>query len=319
MISFIVIGKNEGKTLGMTIRSILEYVRYNKLKSYEILYVDSKSTDNSIAIAKSFNEVKVFEITGEINPAIGRNIGALEAKGDVFIFLDADMEIEPTFHSIAFPNGKLEYPFVSGQLKNIFYNKEWKRVDENYLFSNLKKDQYYPTTGGYFIITKELWFSVGGMDTRFKRSQDMDLGLRLAQKGILLLRKKELFVKHHTVHYLTNARMWKMLFNGNQSYTVSLLYRKHLFNKYIYRLILRQNYTMVLLFLAIVFSLLISPYILSIYFVAIICRSLLQKRVKEDAGILEQIIHLFLRDLFSLVAIFCFFPKEKVLKYQRRG
>jgi glycosyltransferase involved in cell wall biosynthesis len=317
MISFIVIGKNEGKTLGMTFRSIREYVKYNNLKAYEIIYVDSQSTDDSIEIAKSFNEVKVFEITGEVNPAIGRNIGALEAKGDVFIFLDADMEIEATFHSVAFPNGKLEYPFISGQLKNIFYNKEWKKVDENYLFANLQKDHYYPTTGGYFIITKELWFSVGGMDTRFKRSQDMDLGLRLAKNGVLLLRKKELFVKHHTVHYLTNARMWKMLFNGNQSYTVSLLYRKHLFNKYIYKLIMRQNYTMVLLFLVILLSIFISPYMLSIYFIAIVFRGLLQKRVKEDAGIVEQIIHLFLRDLFSLVAIFCFFPKEKALKYEK--
>ena len=317
MISFIIIGRNEGKTLGMTFRSIVEYVQYNKLKSYEIIYVDSKSTDDSISIAKSFNNVKVFLITGEINAAIARNIGAKEAKGDIFIFLDADMEIDPKFHDAVFSNGKLDYPFVSGQLKNIFYNTEWKQVDENYLFPNLKEDQYHPTTGGYFIITKELWFSVGGMKTEFRRSQDMDLGLRLAKSGVLLLRKKELFVKHHTVHYLTNERMWKMLFNGNQSYTVSLLYREHLFNKYIYKLVLRQNYTMVLLFISVIFSILVSPYFLSIYFLAIVLRGLLQKKVKDDAGIIGQIVHLFLRDLFSLVAIFCFFPSGKELIYKR--
>ena len=57
----------------------------------------------------------------------------------------------------------------------------------------LTGDRYQPTTGGLFIIEKGLWDKVGGMDTRFRTGEDLDLGLRLAKKGYLLLRKKELF------------------------------------------------------------------------------------------------------------------------------
>ena len=49
-----------------------------------------------VLTGKNFNEVKIYIITGKFNAAIARNIGAKEAKGDVF-FIDGDMEILPDF------------------------------------------------------------------------------------------------------------------------------------------------------------------------------------------------------------------------------
>ena len=97
MISFIVIGRNEGWKLTKCFESIYDTINYNKLINYEIIYVDSASTDDSIDRAKNFNEVKIYIITGKFNAAIARNIGAKEAKGDVFFFIDGDMEILPDF------------------------------------------------------------------------------------------------------------------------------------------------------------------------------------------------------------------------------
>lgn len=315
MISFIIIGRNEGKTLKKTIDSVLEYVKYNNLNEYDIIYIDSKSSDNSIKIASSFNKVKIFEITGEMNAAIARNIGANEAKGDVFIFLDADMEIQKKFHKNIFTDDKLIYPFVSGQLENIFYDKQNKKVDSNLMFPKLNKDIYVPTTGGYFIITRELWFSVEGMRTKYRRSQDLDLGLRLAKKGTLLLRKKELFVTHHTIHYQNTERMWKMLFDGSLLYGSSLLIRDHILNKYLLKRILRTNYTIVIAIFSILLSFISFPLIL-IYPLILLLKVLTMKKIKNNASIFKLYIYLFTLDITSLIAFFIFFPKTEELVYR---
>lgn len=314
MISFIIIGMNEAKTIKKTIDSIYTYVDFNKIGDYEIIYVDSKSTDDSINIVKNFNEVKVFEITGEINAAIGRNIGAKEAKGDVFVFLDADMEIEKTFHNVIFKNGELIYPFVSGQLKNIFYNSKNEVVDENFLFPSLTEDSYAATTGGYFIIEKKLWDSVHGMKTKYRRSQDLDLGLRLAKRGTLLLRKKELFVKHHTIHYQNKARMWKMLFDGSFLYGTSVLYRDHIFNKHIFKIIIRKDYSFIVLLAILLLSFLFSKAIL-FYPLILAMRVTLQAKVKQNANFIKNYIFLMIKDIMLLFGFMAFFPKSQELEY----
>ncbi len=308
MISFIVIGMNEAKTVGLTIKSILRYTSYNNIDNYEIIYVDSRSTDNSIEIVKEFKEVKVFKIMGDMNAAIARNIGAIEAKGEIFIFLDGDMEIEKEFHSVAFNNNRLIYPFISGQLKNIFYNENWLKVDESLHFPKLKEDRYYPETGGFFIIERDLWFLVDGMRTKYRRSQDIDFGLRLAKIGVLLFRKKELFVTHHTVSYLDKRRAWKMLFDGSLLFQTSVMIRDHLFNPYIYRRLFRTSYTLIILFISL-FGAIFTPYALLIHPAVIGTKVIMVKKTKLFA-------YYYLRDIFSLLGLFLFFPREKILIYK---
>ena len=311
MISFIVIGMNEAKTLALTIKSINRYITHNKIDNYEIIYIDSHSTDNSIEIVKEFKDVKVFEIKGERNAAIARNIGAIEAKGKVFIFLDADMEIQKEFHQVAFTNnGKLKYPFMSGQLKNIFYNEKWQKIDENLHFPTLTKDIFTPLTGGFFIIERDLWFFIDGMRTKYRRSQDIDLSLRLAKRGTLLLRKKELFVVHHTISYLDRRRVWKMLFDGSLLFQTSVMIRDHLFNPYIYKRFFRTNYTLIVLFISIILGLFLSPYFLLIHPIVIGAKILILKKP------IELFIYYYLRDIFSFLGLFFFFPREKKLIYE---
>lgn len=86
MVSFIVIGKNEGWRLDKCLSAIHYFARQEELANYEIIYVDSKSTDDSLSIAKKNAANRILLITGECNAAIGRNVGAKEAKGDILFF-----------------------------------------------------------------------------------------------------------------------------------------------------------------------------------------------------------------------------------------
>lgn len=94
MISFIIIGRNEGWRLEKCFTSVFKTIKKDNIESFEVIYVDSKSTDNSVNVAKSYEEIKVFQIVGVCNAAIARNVGAKEAKGDILFFIDGDMEIQ---------------------------------------------------------------------------------------------------------------------------------------------------------------------------------------------------------------------------------
>lgn len=310
MISFIIIGRNEGWKLTKCLQSIYDTINYNKLINYEVIYVDSASTDDSIDRAKKFNEVNIFLITGEYNAAIARNIGAKEAKGDVFFFIDGDMEIIPDFLPLVY-NEKigLKFNFVSGQIIDIFFNYNDEYIGENIRIKNLNKDKFFNTTGGIFLIKKDIWNSVNGMNNKYKRSQDIDLALRLSKKGVKILRKKELIAKHNTIHYMNKKRMWKMLFNKNQLYGRSLLYREHLSNKFIYPLIIKQDFSAIILVISFIFSLILNSfYLLSIYLLAIIYRSI--KNTNKQNNFFELIAYYILRDIFVILGFLFFHPKK---------
>ena len=132
MISFILVGPNEGWKLTKCIESVFATVKHNQLKEYEVIYVDSQSIDDSIERAKAFSAIKIFQITGRANAAIARNIGAKESKGDVLFFIDGDMEIQVDFLPIVYnEEDGLLFNFVSGNWVNYKYNGFWSLISKS--------------------------------------------------------------------------------------------------------------------------------------------------------------------------------------------
>ena len=94
MISVVVIGRNEAARLGACMEAIHASLG---VLSYEIVYVDSRSTDDSIAIAKAHG-ARCFVLEAESTTAgLGRYVGAKEAKGEYLLFLDGDMQLQKGF------------------------------------------------------------------------------------------------------------------------------------------------------------------------------------------------------------------------------
>ena len=317
MISFIIIGKNEELTIKQAIESIINVIALAPIKESEIIYIDSKSSDSTLQIVKSYPQIKCFGITGICNAAIARNIGAIEAKGDIFCFIDSDMELQVDFIKEVIKNNKLIYPFISGQLKNYFYEskKHWSLVDTSFLHKNLTQDKYEVTTGGYFMINRDTWFCVNGMKTKYRRSQDVDLALRLAKNNTKLLRKKSLMVNHHTIHYQNKNRMWNMLFNGSSLFQTSVLYRDHVFNEYIYPVIFRNSYT--LLILVSTLFMIRSPFFLCLHPIFVLARVFMQNRSFDLINMLRRFIYFYVLDIFILIGFFVFFPKSQSLSYKK--
>ncbi|MDP8200858.1 MAG: glycosyltransferase [Candidatus Tenebribacter burtonii] len=312
MISFIIIGHNEGWKLTKCFQSVFDTIEFNLLKKCEIIYVDSNSTDDSIERAKEFNSIKIFKITGECNAAIARNIGAKESTGDSLFFIDGDMEIIPEYLQLVYDqdNG-LKYNFVSGQVKNYNYNINNEFLGNSYQFKILSKDEYHSTTGGIFIVKKELWTRTKGMDINFRQGEDHDFALRLTKLGYPLLRKSEIIANHHTIDYLNEKRMWNTIFSGNIFYPNVFLLRKHLSNIYIYKGLIKFNYTTISLMLFLVISLFTNDYMwLSGYVFFLIIKVYKNRRNVFNKNF-ELFLYYVLRDI-SLICAFFFLPIKKV-------
>ena len=85
MISFIVIGKNEGWKISKCLDSIFQCIEANSIVNYEVLFIDSNSTDDSQERALKFDKVKVYNLTADCNAAIDRNVGYTNSKGQVLL------------------------------------------------------------------------------------------------------------------------------------------------------------------------------------------------------------------------------------------
>lgn len=323
MIAFIIIGKNEGPKLVRCIHSIIKAIDHNNMGEYEILYVDSNSSDNSIELVKEIKgNLKIFRITGKANPAIGRNIGAVKSEADQYCFIDGDMELIPEFFTHVMDESmNLIYPFVSGQFENVYYDEnDQSRGSELYMKNVLSGEKYQATTGGLFIIEKKLWDGVGGMDTKFRTGEDLDLGLRLARKGHMLLRKKELFAIHHTRHYKSKTRIWKDLLAGKTLYARGVLYRKHilLLNRHIFKRILRSDPTFLLLILCSILAILTKEYlVLLVYLMGLITGIVFFRKTKSLLETLSRILYQFVRDLLTIFSFLFFYPRKAELEYER--
>lgn len=312
MISFIIIGRNEGWKLTKCFHGVLNTIKTNELGKYEIIYVDSNSSDDSIERAKQFSEINTYRLTTVYNAAIARNLGATKAKGDTFFFIDGDMEILPEFLPLIYNEEKgLKHPFVSGQLKNFNYDKNETLINTNLLYKGvLKKDKFYFTTGGIFLIESNIWNVVNGLDIRFKTGEDSDLGLRLAKKGIKILRKKEIVANHHTVSYRHHSRIWKTIFSGDFKYSNSFLFRKHLFNNFVYPKMFRNYYTLFsLIFSTVLFFVFNSPFVFLLYALGLGLKTIKSKN-KNILRLTELFFYFIVRD-FSFI-FYLFVPFNKI-------
>jgi glycosyltransferase involved in cell wall biosynthesis len=94
-VSIVIITLNEERNLP----NILEDLERQTAKNFEVIVVDSKSTDNTVAVARSFMgrlPLRVVEMSKR-GASLGRNTGASLAKYERLLFLDADTRLDSDF------------------------------------------------------------------------------------------------------------------------------------------------------------------------------------------------------------------------------
>lgn len=275
---------------------------------FEIIYVDSQSTDDSIKIAQGFDKIKIFGIEGKCSAAIARNVGAKEAEGDILVFLDGDMKLNTDFLLQAMKeNGSLIYPFLTGVYLHCYYDRNYT-VKKEKVFNAISDNTFVKSVGGFFTITKKLWQQVGGMDNRLDRNEDIDLGLRLCK-----INKPPLMLATKCInHYTCINKFADHLLKGALYYRYSsVLARKHLLNIHYSPMFIRGNYTSILLF-AVVISSFINLYFILPYIALILVRAFVNKTNRS----IKMIVYYFLRDFVFMITFFFYYPVNPQVSYK---
>ncbi|HRZ85318.1 MAG TPA: glycosyltransferase [Candidatus Paceibacterota bacterium] len=177
MISIVIITKNEEKYLPKLLNSI----KKQNFKDYEIIVSDASSTDNTREIAR-FYGCKVID--GGL-PSVGRNSGARVASGDVLMFLDADGIIPKDFLKKSFE----EFKRRRLSCASCFYIPIENRVVDRMLYLiysilTLVLQYISPHAGGYCIIVRKNVFErVKGFDENLPISEDHHFAKKCSKVG----------------------------------------------------------------------------------------------------------------------------------------
>ncbi len=314
LISFIVIGRNEGWRLARCLESVLSAA--SDFASSEVIYVDSRSTDSSVEIASGYPGVRVFRITGRYNAAVARNIGAHEARGDVLFFIDGDMEVDATtLHLLYSEQDGLAHEFISGAWTDYNYAADTAQTPLSRVRTCRAEDHFSFRTGGLFLIERSLWDAVGGMRNKLRRNQDFDLSVRLAARGTFLWRRKEVLAIHHTTSPRQNlGKMLRRTLSGASLYRMVSL-RDNILNRYQWQYFLRTSYTALLFWLTVAAAILTEAPLLLLGYLAVIGARCLLRGQRKPGVFLASLVLMLWTDILLMWGLLFFWPRNHALSY----
>lgn len=179
--------------------------------AFELIVVDNGSTDDSVAIAEKY-EAKVLHCPGPSGPGAARNVGVQQARGNILVFVDADVVVYPE------TLGRMVKTFEQdSELAAVFGSYDDSPAAQNLVsqYKNLlhhfvhQHGDSHATTfwGGCGAIRKDIFHKVGGFDQeRYPTPsiEDIELGVRLHMMGYRILLNRQVQAKHLKKWQLTS-------------------------------------------------------------------------------------------------------------------
>ena len=174
-LSIIIPTYNEEECIRKCIESLLD----QSYKNYEIIVVDDGSTDKTREIIRKFKNIMLIKGLHK-GPGFSRNLGVKNSKGDILIFVDADME------------------FPKDYLKNIIdpiLTKDALGAEEKYQLATNLENRWAKCWGKYVTpsnkkirkifrsIKKKDFLEMGGFDSKYGYADDQTFFLKYGVKA----------------------------------------------------------------------------------------------------------------------------------------
>ena len=220
MLSVIVPAYNAGKTIVQVLEAILEQSVNSGL---EVIVVNDASTDRTTELAKRY-PVLLLELKENQGAGFARNYGAKQARGEILVFVDADVVLLPgTLKLIEnFFAQNSEFVGVVGNYTELPQDNNFASVYHNlftvyhHQLSELEIEWFW---GALSAIRREVFLKLGGFNTTYPgaSAEDIELGYRLAEAGYKICYLPELRGIH-----LRRFKLGSMLYNDYRKAVLGL-------------------------------------------------------------------------------------------------
>ena len=197
-VSAIIPAYNSATHLGLCLRRLAA----SSLPPAECIVVDDGSTDDTPAVARQHG-ASLVSAGGRQGPAFARNLGARQARGDLLVFLDADVcvredtlrRIVDRFQADPSPDAVIgsydDTPAAPG------FFSQYKNLQHHYVHqtANSSATTFWTGCGA---IRRAVFLELGGFHSGYDRPaiEDIEFGSRLLAAGKNILLDRSLQVKH---------------------------------------------------------------------------------------------------------------------------
>ncbi len=189
-----------------TLREVIAGLQASDLPRdrWELIVVDDSSPDDTPQVARAHADHVLVTPQGPRGPAFARNLGATVARGQVLVFVDADVIVAPTTLSqfaalfTAQPDVSAAFGAYDLSPRDPGVVSQYRNLLHHYVHS-LSPGDATTFWAGCGAVRRDTFAAVGGFDAeRYPRPQieDIDLGYRIAALGQRIVLAPEIQGKH---------------------------------------------------------------------------------------------------------------------------
>jgi len=286
-VSVILTMKDEEKYISRCLESLLDQT----LQDYEVIVVDDYSTDSSLKIVQKYQstystKIRYLSLENPVHPpgpGYARNIASKQAKGDILVFLDADMYFAKDFLE------QIVKPILTGEALGTHHGWEYVANSENpWVRCEGVKIRFAPSRSEksfYRAILRDLFIEKGGFDYSWGYFDDRTLYKKIGVKAKIA---SEAICYHNSPDSLAEIfriRRWR-----GETVFISLKTRSEFFWVLITTIALISEFMMPFLILITLF-LPVLPFIIitSLSLLEFIYAVAKQNYLKENKGVLDVI------------------------------
>ena len=191
-ISIVIPSKDEERTIAKCIESVKNALK--GVRSYEIILVDSYSSDRTVEIAKKY-PIRILRLQKHWpkSPAAGRYLGAINSNSKYIFYLDADMAVHKDWikKGLNTLEENKNLAGVTGILCNVYPGD--KPDNGKPLNKNIGYVDYLP---GAAIYRSDVLKKVKHFNPFLQGYEEKEIGCRISEKGFKQLKMKEIIAYH---------------------------------------------------------------------------------------------------------------------------
>lgn len=182
------------------IAEALDSVLAQDWQPLEMVVVDDGSTDDTAAIVSRYPDV-VYVHQDNQGPSAARNAAVEHSSGEFVANFDSDDLLPPSR-----VGDQARYLLANPEVGAVFGRQEWLNPPEW-----MARDSVYGDVDGIplssVMFRREVFFELGGYDTSFVHGEDMDLLMRMRERGIEYQVIPEIVLyRRHQASSLTGGR-----------------------------------------------------------------------------------------------------------------